>query len=215
MGEALAASRPHGACSFLLSLDSDAALANEGVCLPQLLAALPPGKSVFLAKDPPMWPPPQGWESEGVFCAGFVLIRLDDAGRRFLESWLASYDPGCWWQDEEGRWSTDGKWAGPAYEQGQLNRLACESQMRECVFELPQVLFNAVRVQPPGSAQPLVAHLMRRPGEWGKGEKEARVAASFRMLLEKHASLAHESPPWGGLPTSAEALAEWEREEEC
>merc|ERR1712194_937674 len=144
--------------------------------------------SIFLAKDPPMWPPPQGWETSGVFCSGLVIIRLDDAGRDFLSRWRASFDPEHRWQDEMGRWSSDGNWAGSTYEQGQLNLLA-QGEFAHLVCELPQALFNASHTSPSDSPQPIVVHLMRRPGERGPSEKDGRVAASFRMLLEETCSI--------------------------
>merc|ERR1712080_426472 len=129
---------------------------------------------IFLAKDPAMWAPPVGWEEVGVYCSGCVIIRLDTKGREFLNCWSESYGPARWWQSEDGSWSTDGRWAGSAYEQGQLNILA-QGEFSHSVFELPQALFNSPRARPPGMPQPIVLHLMRRPGEWGWQEKEDRV----------------------------------------
>mmetsp|Transcript_58694 Transcript_58694/g.182318 ORF Transcript_58694/g.182318 Transcript_58694/m.182318 type:complete len:280 (+) Transcript_58694:501-1340(+) len=181
----------------------------------RLLVALPPEKSVFLAKDPPMWPPPKGWEISGVYCSGFVLVRLDETGLGFLARWCAAFDPGQWWQSEEGCWTTDGNWAGAAYEQGQLNVLA-QGDMESVVFELPQALFNSAWKRPDGRPQPVVMHLMRRPGEWSRREKEGRVEAAFTALLEQP------SPPTAaegdqsndGIPRDSAALQLWEEEED-
>ena len=214
--EAMAARRPHGEHSFLISLDSDAALANPLFPLRRLLAALPREKSVFLAKDPPMWPPPQDseWASSGVFCAGFVLVRLDEPGRRFLSRWRGCFDPSRWRRDGSGCWSTEGRWAGSAYEQGMLNALA-HGELAHVVFELPQSLFNSAWVRAGGAPQPVVAHLMRRPGEWAPGEKDGRVAAAFGALLEPARLGRGSGPQDDGLPRDVASLRAWEAEACC
>lgn len=212
---------------FLLSLDSDAVLANECFALERLLTALPREKSVFLAKDPPMWPPPTTWETTGVYCSGFVLVRLDSHGRDFLARWTASFDPLRWWQSEEGRWTTDGNWAGQTYEQGQLNRLA-QGEFKDLVLELPQALFNSSFARPLASPQPVVLHLMRRPGEHGHRAKQDRVAATFAALLGLRAGSSRgggsgsrgnstkssNDGTFAGIPCSGQALQAWEEEEE-
>lgn len=198
--------------SFLISMDSDAAFANPGFPLKELLGGLSHDKSVFLAKDPNMWRPPAECEA-GVYCSGFVLVRLDAYGRRFLKEWRDAYDPSQWWQDELGRWSSDGNWAGSTYEQGQLNRLA-HGHLQHLVQELPQALFNSPFAREVGEVQPVIVHLMRRPGEL-QTEKPLRVATTFRMLLE--ASMAHFASrrcPDDGIPRSAEGLSRWEEIEE-
>jgi len=212
---------PEGQHSFLISLDSDAAFANIRFPLEQLLVALPADKSVFLAKDPPMWPPPQGSETCGVYCSGFVLLRLDGPGRNFLKRWLGSYDASRWCLGKDGSWTTDGAWAGTAYEQGQLNELA-HGELAASVFELPQALFNSPWERPICRPQPVVVHLMRRPGEWCMQAKEERVAVAFAALLGKAKAAAHSTASKSkcvnfkngdGLPRHAATLAVWEKQE--
>ncbi|CAE8596767.1 unnamed protein product, partial [Polarella glacialis] len=104
-------------------------------------------------------------------------------------------------------WKTDGNWAGPTYEQGQLNLLV-QSEGADQVLELPQALFNSCFARPLGMPQPVVMHLMRRPMELAGVAKQARVASTFQALL----SVLEESDD--GLPRSALELQRWEDHEE-
>lgn len=228
----LARQGPAGANRFIAMLDSDAAFANIGFPLRRFLGGVPLEKSVLVAKDPAMHPPPAGFEETGVFCTGFVCVRLDTEGLRFLTAWCDAFDPAMWTRSPEtGVWTTEGTWAGAAYEQGQLNRLA-HGDFRASVFELPQALFNSAFAREPGLPQPAVLHLMRRPGE---REKDRRVEETLRGLWEARIATtvpsdvaAAHSPPGvsgcslgvpnefsrAGLPTTGEGLAAWEAMED-
>lgn len=207
---ALASEVRRGHNQFVAVLDSDAVFANSDFPLRHLLAGLPAHKSVFVAKDPAMYPPPAGdFEGTGVFCTGFVLVRLDDRGLQFLDAWLESFDASQWsLNSQTGRWSTGATWAGPAYEQGQLNRLL-RSEFQASVFELPQALFNSSFLRSVGVPQPLVLHLMRRPGEWSV-DKDRRVEDTLRDLWGQRQF----AETAGGAPTTSASLAVWEAFEE-
>merc|ERR1719329_868222 len=200
-----------GTNQFVAILDSDAVFANSGFPFRRLLAGLPAHKSVFVAKDPAMYPPPAGdAESTGVFCTGFVLVRTDEQGLRFLDAWLDAFDASHWsLNSQSGQWTTGATWAGPAYEQGQLNRLL-RGEFQASALELPQALFNASFLRAAGAPQPLVLHLMRRPGERSGAAKDGRVTETLRELWEQRPVAEHV----GGVPVTAESLAAWEAFEE-
>lgn len=219
--EAMARGGLQGPHRFVAVLDSDAAFTNSGFPLRRLLGGLPAEKSVFIAKDPAMHPPPADLEETGIFCSGFVCVRLSPEGLGFLAAWRDAFDASEWHRDADtGGWSTTARWAGPAYEQGQLNRLA-RGDFQDDVLELPQALFNSAFARGPGGPQPVVVHLMRRPGEAG-GDKDRRVEATLRALWEEQlASPLSVSdgggfrPSPAGLPTTGADLAAWEAAEEA
>lgn len=60
-----------------------------------------------------------GQGSPAKFCAGVFIVRNTKLGRQLIEDWLKLYNPNDWTFDiNTGKWSTDGEWAGPVYEQG-------------------------------------------------------------------------------------------------
>eukprot|EP00747_Dinoflagellata_sp_TGD_P221296 gnl/TRDRNA2_/TRDRNA2_93148_c0_seq1.p1 gnl/TRDRNA2_/TRDRNA2_93148_c0~~gnl/TRDRNA2_/TRDRNA2_93148_c0_seq1.p1 ORF type:complete len:149 (+),score=30.21 gnl/TRDRNA2_/TRDRNA2_93148_c0_seq1:3-449(+) len=97
--------------------------------------------------------------------------------------------------------------------------MCCKSQwdwdLQHMVGELPQALFNSPYARPAGWPQPVVVHLMRRPGEWGKDEKEARVAETFHVLLRTcEARACEDVEEDDGIPRRAAELQQWEEEGE-
>jgi len=227
--ESLVKSGKMGDDCFAIVMDSDAAFTNPSFPLAQLLAGMPADRSIFVAKDPAMYPPPPDCSDPGVFCAGFVCIRLSIEGLCFLKAWRNSFDPSHWSRDNKGRWHTAARWAGPAYEQGQLNRLV-RGDFQHATFELPQSLFNSPYARAPGRVQPPVLHLMRLPGEPSGAHKDSRVEETLRSLWQERIALEVHKAPDGctnscnagtpalassGIPMTAIELAAWEALEEA
>lgn len=51
---------------------------------------------------------------------GVFLFRVNANTRRLVQEWWNGYKPERWYQ-VQGTWKTEGKWAGPDYEQGYFN----------------------------------------------------------------------------------------------
>ena len=90
----------------ILWLDTDAVIHNFYMTLDDICK---PNKSMYYCPDCPKW--------VGPFNAGVFLILNTHHGNRIVNDWLKLYDS-TKWKNNDGAWTTDGKWAGIDYEQG-------------------------------------------------------------------------------------------------
>ncbi len=53
--------------------------------------------------------------------AGVFFVRKTAKTVQLMRDWMYCYNPANWTQGSDGKWSTEGRWAGPDYEQGSFN----------------------------------------------------------------------------------------------
>ncbi len=90
-------------------VDADAAPWDATFDIDDLLAQYP-DKSMICAPDPPQWDKP--------FMAAVFVVRNDEVGREMMRYWMSLYDEDKWVRNMDGKWTCQGEWAGPDYEQG-------------------------------------------------------------------------------------------------
>jgi hypothetical protein len=90
-------------------LDSDAVFVRPHVRIEDILAN---DKDFVTSLDP---------GSNTNMNAGVFFIRRTQTTVQLMKNWFACYDITRWKKDKEGKWSTEGRWAGPDYEQGSFN----------------------------------------------------------------------------------------------
>lgn len=90
-------------------LDSDAVFVQD-VEIPTLFA-MGQNKDFITCLDP---------GSRTNMNAGVFFVRHSPTMLQLMSDWMGCYNPARWVK-AEGKWKTDGKWAGPDYEQGSFN----------------------------------------------------------------------------------------------
>jgi hypothetical protein len=90
------------------------------------------------AHDPDDPKDTEDWFNAGVFC-----VRNSESGRALIDKWISLYDPSKWSRDDDGKWVTEDRWAGPNYEQGSF----CEEILQKTEFKnkikiLKSTIFN-------------------------------------------------------------------------
>ncbi len=55
--------------------------------------------------------------------AGVFFVRHSTTTLAIMSDWMNCYDPSRWTLDVNGKWNTEGRWAGPDYEQGSFNEI--------------------------------------------------------------------------------------------
>ena len=90
----------------VLWLDMDAVIHDTNISLDSLLIK---GKSFYYAPDRPEWNTP--------FNAGVWFVLNNKIGNAIVDSWINTYKPE-YWMEKNGKWITNGPWAGITYEQG-------------------------------------------------------------------------------------------------
>jgi hypothetical protein len=104
----------------------------------------------------------QDMNSTGVN-AGVWIVRRSEIGLDLMRSWALSY-PQDNWKYREGKWLTDGKWAGEDYEQGQLIRLVREDMKSASplIVIYPRHALNAMSHEEVYKWKPLFCHYMTK-----------------------------------------------------
>jgi hypothetical protein len=72
--------------------------------------------------------------------AGVFFIRRNHVTVQLVSDWFSCYDPKRWTKDAEGKWITEGRWAGPDYEQGSFNERILP-RYRQVVLLEPESVF--------------------------------------------------------------------------
>lgn len=109
------------------------------------------------AHDPADPKDDEDWFNAGVFC-----VRNSPGGKALVDKWKSLYDPSKWYKDEEGKWATDDRWAGPNYEQGAF----CEFILQKTEFKnkikiYPSSTFNEIFNWESPGPECFSIHLMR------------------------------------------------------
>lgn len=109
------------------------------------------------AHDPDDPKDTEDWFNAGVFC-----VRNSESGRALVDKWISLYDESKWSKDEQGKWATDDRWAGPNYEQGSF----CEEILQKNEFKnkikiLPSTTFNELLSWQNPGPECFSVHLMR------------------------------------------------------
>lgn len=95
----------------VLWLDTDATIHSMEKSLDSFVK---PRKAFYFASDPPKWDAP--------FNAGVWFVLANPMGKRILREWFACYNPSNWSKTADGKWTTQGQWAGDVYEQGAFTK---------------------------------------------------------------------------------------------
>lgn len=100
-------------------IDSDAVFVQTDVTLENIfgansaeLAAVSGGKDFITCLDP---------GSLTQMNSGVFFIRKTPQTVQLVRDWMACYKPENWTLGSDGKWKTEGRWAGPDYEQGSFN----------------------------------------------------------------------------------------------
>ena len=93
--------------------------------------------------------------------AGVFFIRRTDEMRELVNDWMNCYKPERWSKslDAEGKskWTTQGRWAGPDYEQGSFNTVILPKYRHEIAL-LPEKVFACY--EPVYGRETIVCHFM-------------------------------------------------------
>jgi len=111
----------------------------------------------FIAAHDPSDPDDDSWFNAGVFC-----VRNSPGGKALIDKWKSLYDASKWTKDENGKWTTDDRWAGPNYEQGAF----CEQILQKDEFKnkikiYPSTTFNEIFNWKNPQPECFSIHLMR------------------------------------------------------
>lgn len=117
---------------LMMWLDSDAFLCQYEKRNPQHLAAEQP--------DVNMWVSPDAFPDPSEFNAGSYIVRNNAVGHQILDEWVSLYDA-TRWTKSNGRWKSQGPWAGLDYEQGSFAKhLLPKASYR--IQQLPSYVLN-------------------------------------------------------------------------
>ena len=132
---------------WVMWIDSDAVFNKHEHRVEEFLA---PDVDVAMSADP-----------ISRFNAGVFVIRTTDYGKAFAKEWMAAYDPAEWRRDANGKWTTAGVWAGPAYEQGAFGALVSSRFKAYNIQRLCPCVAWDLRLQPNlPHAKNFVVHMM-------------------------------------------------------
>jgi len=118
----------------------------------------------FIAAHDPS-DPDDGWFNAGVFC-----VRNSPGGKALIDKWKSLYDPSKW-KKEDGKWTTDDRWAGPNYEQGAFcEQILQKDEFRHKIKIYPSTTFNEIfnwhNPQPECFSIHLMRGLAQKVGIW-------------------------------------------------
>jgi hypothetical protein len=130
---------------YVAWLDSDAVFVKPETRVEDLF---PPGKDFVTSLDP-------GFTD--AMNAGVFFVRRTPTTIQLVDDWMASYDPTRWKKDAHGKWTTDGRWAGPDYEQGSFN-VRILPEYRSMIALQPESMFACYDTFP--CKDTIVSHFM-------------------------------------------------------
>lgn len=99
-------------------------------------------------KEYSMWISPDAPRYSSPFCAGVFIVRNDKNGQQIIKEWTSYYKSEDW-KFSDGKWSTNGVWAGETYEQGSFikNLLPRSEELR--IKKMPYHVFSEVNCREP------------------------------------------------------------------
>lgn len=96
--------------------------------------------SMWISPDAPVYTSP--------FCAGVFIVRNDKKGQQIMNEWT-SYFKSETWNFSDGRWSTNGDWAGETYEQGSFIKNILPRSEELGIKKMPYYVLNEVNCREP------------------------------------------------------------------
>lgn len=115
----------------VLWLDTDAYVYNKDI---KLDSVVEDGKDMYISTD---------ISPGNKFNAGVWLVMNTDTGKKIMDTWLSKYNPAAWSKQEDGKWTTEGRWSGKEYEQGSFAEEILP-QFTANIKEVPKEYFNSL-----------------------------------------------------------------------
>ncbi len=138
---------------IVMWIDSDACVHNHDICVEKIFALHP--NACFVAS-----PDPQFYLSK--FNAGVWIVKNNDKGKEFLETWLAKYDRSKW-KKQGDVWNCKScAWAGMDYEQGSGLVLIWDDRFAPHVLHLPSCSMQEIQPEPHAFTLHFMAHLKKK-----------------------------------------------------
>lgn len=118
------------------------------------------------------------WNAE--FNAGSFIVKNDRFGKQMMDKWMTLYD-NTKWEYKNGKWTTDGEWAGENYEQGSfVNHILKDSFYRDHIVVLPYYVLNNISCD--YNKETITAHLS---GEYKDNREIAeKCMGTFESTIE-------------------------------
>jgi hypothetical protein len=127
-------------------IDSDAVFVRDTSV--ESIMAMAPGKDFVTCLDP---------GSKTDMNAGVFFVRYSETTLKLMTEWMSCYIPSRWSKQTDGKWKTEGRWAGPDYEQGSFNERILP-KYRETIALFPEKVF--ANYEPWYNEETIICHFM-------------------------------------------------------